>query len=1423
MPDLLPSLPPAPEPDSDPAVPGPEAALVQRALALAWTPRHRKWVIDLLRRLELRTSRGVYFGQADVDECLVALAERGLVARSDQGWQATPATRGAVFRRALSAPDFRRWRDAVLLADGIFLDRGWVHFNGAAMAVTAARLVFYSGEGLERWRLIEQAGQSLPDWSQVIDQVALTGFDAASFECAEPQLAASMLGVAIDFGLRVLHPTLPAVLDCARERLMRGGAVATEGLRLRVAEALVLAGRGDEARALVSERDDGHARALRAAVLATEGRWDAAAAAFEDAFALRRTESGQRKRLLAETIAWLYPMCLFASRDPARLALARRFCAAEAGTRKAQDETTWGRWMKAADIRLGDEPSDPGFGELHAWFGTRPQLSWAQRIMLRAWLLGSQPAAPALLPRGEAPGAVVGRDPALARAAARAALGRALEQTGLAWLAQQLRSAEQVLEGRPPEQPFFAGGEGEAWRDALAAIAALGGADEADAAASATASRLVWSIHRDGNGRVIGIEPLEQKRGARDWNKPRPLSLSRLARSADLAADDARVARAVRQSRAYGAAHVLDIPSAAAALAGHPRVVLAEDPERFVALTEEPPDVRLEAVDGHWELRFEPDLVRLSGQAPGFEFDAHGAVRGGGLPLDGAVFVLPDQPGHARLIRITAAHRRVAALAAGGLRVPQSAAQELQSALPALATHFRLRADQAHGAQAHIASGKLRAELAPVGQGIRLRLVSAPLGPRGPRLAPGAGRIEVVAPIDGQVCSVSRDLARERAVLRELLERFDMLEPPDEAGRIPEWEVPEPELALTLIEGLPEQPGIEGLDWPGGRSLQVVGASAGSMRVSVRRDGRWFAIDGELRVDESRVVELARLIEWAGEQRSRFVPLGEDRWLALTDRLRQQIDDLAAVVETARGEAEASGGRAPGTRGRRGAPVLRAPEQAAEWIDDALADTERDDAALRERVDALRSAVEAPVLLPAALQAELRPYQLQGFEWVMQRAQAGFGACLADDMGLGKTVQALAVLLARAAQGPALVVAPTSVCGNWVDEAKRFAPGLRTRLYGAADAREGLLREARAGDLVVVSYTLLQQSAEAFGAQRWATLIADEAQAIKNASAKRSQAIRELDAGFRLALSGTPIENRLGELWAIMSFVNPGLLGSAQRFAERFVIPIERDRELRAQRTLRRLIAPFVLRRLKSEVLRELPPRIETVLQVTPEPDEAAHYEALRREALATALGAGSRDRINVLAQLTRLRRAACDPRLVNPALGLVGAKSVAFMELVRELVANRHKALVFSQFTDFLGLLREPVQAEGIAHQYLDGSTPPAERTRRIAAFQAGEGDLFFISLKAGGFGLNLTAADYVVIVDPWWNPAAEDQATGRAHRIGQNRPVTVYRLVNRGSIEERIVALHHDKRSLAQGILEDIDAAALPSVQELVSLLQD
>ena len=450
----------------------------------------------------------------------------------------------------------------------------------------------------------------------------------------------------------------------------------------------------------------------------------------------------------------------------------------------------------------------------------------------------------------------------------------------------------------------------------------------------------------------------------------------------------------------------------------------------------------------------------------------------------------------------------------------------------------------------------------------------------------------------------------------------------------------------------------------------------------------------------------------------------------------------------------------------------------------------------------------------------------------MRLAAAGMGGCLADDMGLGKTLQALAVMLERANGGASLVIAPTSVCGNWLAEALRFAPSLNARIYSEASEAERELLVSQAGpqDVLIVSYTLLQLAQERFAGRPWHTLVADEAQAIKNAAAKRSQAVFDLPADFRLALSGTPVENHLAELWSIMRFVNPGLLGTIGRFNERFAGPIERNRDRDAQHVLKRLIGPFVMRRTKGQVLQDLPPRTELILSVTPEAAEAAHYEALRRQAIndVSALndnlgGAqAGQARFNILAQLTKLRRAACDPRLSSPEFGIAGAKVQAFAQLAAELTANGHKTLVFSQFVDFLQILRAPLDEAGISYQYLDGATPAAERSKRVAAFQAGDSDLFLISLKAGGFGLNLTAADYVVITDPWWNPAAEDQAMGRAHRIGQLRPVTVYRLVSKGSIEERIVDLHHDKRALADSILAEGDASTLPSTEDLVALIR-
>jgi SNF2 family DNA or RNA helicase len=381
------------------------------------------------------------------------------------------------------------------------------------------------------------------------------------------------------------------------------------------------------------------------------------------------------------------------------------------------------------------------------------------------------------------------------------------------------------------------------------------------------------------------------------------------------------------------------------------------------------------------------------------------------------------------------------------------------------------------------------------------------------------------------------------------------------------------------------------------------------------------------------------------------------------------------------------------------------------------------------------------------------------------------------------------------------------------------------QVYGEGD-RAALLQQAAANDVVIVSYALLQIGEEAFTARRWATLVIDEAQAVKNAATRRAQAVAALQADFRLALTGTPVENRLADLWSIMNLLNPGLLGSAAQFQQRWAAAVERAADSGARERLRRLLAPFLLRRTKAAVLTDLPPRTEIVHRIEPGAEERAFLEAMRRDAVeriaAVADGAApAQAAFHVLAELTRLRRAACDPRLVAPELGRVGAKVQEFEQLALELVEGRHKALVFSQFTDFLKLLAERLDSAGIRYQQLDGSTPAAERTRRVNAFQAGEGELFLISLKAGGFGLNLTAADYVLIVDPWWNPAAEDQALGRAHRIGQLRPVTVYRLVTAGSIEERIVEMHRDKRALADGLLEGQDQGRPIGADELRELL--
>jgi SNF2 family DNA or RNA helicase len=423
-------------------------------------------------------------------------------------------------------------------------------------------------------------------------------------------------------------------------------------------------------------------------------------------------------------------------------------------------------------------------------------------------------------------------------------------------------------------------------------------------------------------------------------------------------------------------------------------------------------------------------------------------------------------------------------------------------------------------------------------------------------------------------------------------------------------------------------------------------------------------------------------------------------------------------------------------------------------------------------------------------------------------------------MGLGKTLQALAMLLHRSAGGAALVVAPTSVGFNWVAEAERFAPSLRVILYRGAD-RETMLANIGPGTLVVTSYDLMARDVDALRELRFHTLVLDEAQAIKNPGTARARAARQLEVGYCVALTGTPLENRTTELWSLMRRVAPGLLGTEAAFRERFARPIEEANDATARASLARIITPFLLRRTKAQVATDLPPRTEQVVRVELSPKERRLYDAARRLALEGASRPGGADRMNLLASLTRLRQLACHPRLVDTDSAVPSSKLEAAMELLNEVVAEGHKALVFSQFTRHLDLAEEAMREAGLSILRLQGDTPAEERQRRVQAFQAGEADVFLISLKAGGTGLNLTRATYVLHLDPWWNPAVEDQATDRAHRIGQQQPVTVYRFVTENTVEEAILKLHGEKRGLAADLLSGAAGGGAIRTDELIALL--
>jgi superfamily II DNA or RNA helicase len=1409
------------------AMPPLEKAVLQ-AFALGALARPRSWVYQLLADAQLRPGLDKRPTQESIRDSMLGLSRAGWLAsdaRRPGFWLVASEHLGPVWNSLLTAHEPETLRVALAYVDGypaqehlLTAYRPFPHFEAMVARLRLDALSGASAQNLQS--LIARQPWASYGLEELSDVVLPPALDASLLQRLHPTLRVDRLQRSLQQALVSLDgAAMQPLVAQALLMLQQDTAPHSFALRWLLAECLTLTERSTEIDPLLAPMLSGDAPnadaqalaqarqlAVHAAQLGWRGQWAAAEAAGDEAQARLRKLSGKRRGVASAQLTLPYALALLAQRTPAHLAKALKFCLNEGGKREPVLESPHGFIALAIRIKLGEVPRDLApFKPYLTRDGhyLSPLDPW--RWLMRAWLKEGAQAEPLTAPEADAAGR----------------LKAALTAMGWTVLAGQLDAAMQVLagEGAPPQ--FFVPAGEERWQSALSALAAI--TAPAGPVAGTDATRLLWLVSLGPQGQVQGLLPFEQKQGARGWSKPKEVPLSRLQKtSAALAAHDTKVAVCIKQE-SYSRNLRIDLAAAMLALVGHPCVAFADQPEQLVELSQASPELEVLREGDMLRVRMRPamhvakDEAQFGWGASAAELKEQEALR--------LITVLRDGPQRAQVVQLNAAQKRAAQLlGVNGLDIPERGAAQLQQVLTGLGTHFRIQADDAAAAQAArevAAEARLRAELQPVGDGLQLRLVAFPYGmdyaAEGPRRPPASGRARLVTLLRNEQLGVQRDLAAERASLEAVLDACPMLiEPPP--GAPCEWQIDEPELALALVERLHTLNAVAALDWPQGRPVRVTPGAIAQLSLKVQTKQDWLGLQGELKVDEELVVSLQQLLGWASTHKSRFMPLGDGRYLALTQELRERMDDIAAVTEShaQRGHSLAN---------------LRVPVLAAPWLQQATEGAQVEfDAGFTNRLQALDDARRIVPAVPATLQATLRPYQEEGFEWAMRLAHAGLGACLADDMGLGKTLQALAVLLARAKLGPALIVAPTSLLGNWRAEAARFAPTLKVHIYaegGAPGERTERLAKMKKQDVVLVSYPMLLNDGAAFAAREWATLVLDEAQAIKNAAAKRSQAVYELRAGFRLALSGTPIENRLAELWSVMNACNPGLLGTAHRFGERFVALIERQKDRHAQRTLRRLIAPFILRRTKAQVLDDLPPRTELVLRIPASDQEAAHYEALRRETLIEAEKALNGDaagqaQLNILAGLTRLRRAACDPRLVSPELKMPGAKVQAFAELAAELVANGHKALVFSQFVDFLSLLREPLDAAGIAYQYLDGSTPSAERTKRVDAFQAGEGDLFLISLKAGGFGLNLTVADYVVIADPWWNPAAEDQASGRAHRIGQQRPVTVYRLVREGTLEERIITLHQSKRELADSILDGEGIRSAPAPDELLALMR-
>ena len=817
-------------------------------------------------------------------------------------------------------------------------------------------------------------------------------------------------------------------------------------------------------------------------------------------------------------------------------------------------------------------------------------------------------------------------------------------------------------------------------------------------------------------------------------------------------------------------------------LVGHPRVHLEDD--------EEPLSVEL--LSPHLALLEEGRSIRLRVESHGLALK----VPGGAARTGPRLIALLDKPerrlvvGHAspELVRTIAVVDRERpfdrAFTPAVLETLARTTLPLPLELPATLAPSEVASDT-----------RLRIAFAQEAGAWSVALVVRPFGSSFV-VAPGQGSSRPFAAIGGVWSFTVRDPADEARRASRLAEELALpLEAPDWHTRL--------DLAETLALSERLQ-GVEGVlvEWPD--KAPRLHSGPAQLRVTLARRTEWFDVEGAAEIDGS-VVSLAALLA-ARRARQRFVEVEPGKFVDLARMFDERLERLAAATRDEKGKQRLSRGAA--FDAHQLFEGFESIKGGGAWLE------------LTKKSEQLDK-LEIPV--PSNLHADLRDYQAAGFRWLARLAELNLGAVLADDMGLGKTVQSIAMLLRRADGGPAIVVAPTSVIFNWQRELARFAPSLKVVVYRDGD-RARTLKSAKDGTILLTTWALLRRDVEAFSSRTWHTVVFDEAHAIKNAKTATAKAARALESDWIMALTGTPIENHMGELYSLMETVLPGLFGSWEHFARTYATPIENHRDADAQTRLARLVRPFLLRRTKSQVAVELPPRTEVRLDVELTEPERKLYDAECSRALGLfpKTGGESDGRIQVLAALTRVRQLACAAHLLDDRQPRISSKIATLLDEVREVYAEGRAMLIFSQFTSLLALVSEALSTEGLTHGSLTGETPNDERRRLVDDFQGGRFRIFLLSLKAGGAGLNLTAADTVFLLDPWWNPAAEDQAADRAHRLGQTQPVTVVRLVSLGTVEEKVLELHTKKRDLVRGVLDGADLSAKVTVKELVELLK-